>query len=314
MTSAGSFPRLPSSLLQDSGLNTPNSLSSTIGGTPKEPMLANENLPDILCIPILERAVIDCVYIYFKYWEGFTITRLKLLEFQMALIADEYTKMLEWLQSVQFANICSYLRYDVDITRNTMTDAMHNPKTAHRLAALYDIRIPDYKRTITGVLSALLLFGFFVLPGRAAGTNGISAPIPGRFTQLDPVLDATIADQPKAEIHMALPPAGSSSILKSDGSFELIHNLRSLVGKKINRIPVIAGKAQKIKYYNVPIYTYVTTTGAKEDLPVKVKGVKNAMPSPTMAKLKVWGKKLDVLMPFVSAAGSIAQIFTAFHK
>jgi hypothetical protein len=251
----------------------------------------------------------DCVFIYFKYWQGFTTTKHALVETQMQLIGEEYTNMLEWLHSVQFADICSYLGYDAELTRSTMLDTLHNPKTANRIAALYDIRIPTYKRIAAAIFSTLLILCLNG-PAQAIPNSGTGAPIPG----LDPTIDIYLTQQPKIPETgtPVLPTPGSVSILQNSGNFVQVNQPTALTGKKDNLIPVLTPGAKQIRYYKITVYSYRTTSGGKIDLPFKVKGVKSTIPSPTMARVRLFGKKMSVFQPILNAAGSIAQICTMF--
>jgi hypothetical protein len=310
MTSGASFPPSNSKPPQPCDSNTQNSSTSTTGGTQTDNKPANDNLPDILAPLILERALIDCVYIYFKHALGF-YNHIKPLDCQMNLIAKERQAILEWLESVQFADICSYLKYDYDITKTTMLNAMQHPKTAHRIAALYDIRVPDYKTTVVSILllASLLLS---MVPGMA---SSLPSPTTQAAKTLDPVLDIYLTQQPKIPENTYVPQKGSVSIVKADGSVVVVSQLKTLIAKKDTKVPIMTPSSANIQYYKVTAYTYLTKDGTKVDYPFKAKGVKNTIPSPFLAQAKVYAKKLSIFQPFISAAGSFAQILNlAFKK
>jgi hypothetical protein len=73
-------------------------------------------------------------------------------------------------------------------------------------------------------------------------------------------------------------------------------------------------KTKKITTYTVPSYTYLTTTGTKIDLPVKIRGIKDSTHyHPVLAKFKLWGKKVSIFQPFLEAGGAISQILLLFR-
>jgi hypothetical protein len=63
--------------------------------------------------------------------------------------------------------------------------------------------------------------------------------------------------------------------------------------------------------YRVPTYTYLTPTGEKVSYPFLVKGTDKAK-HPITAKVKLWGKKLNLLSPYIVVLGSVVQILTYF--
>jgi len=64
-------------------------------------------------------------------------------------------------------------------------------------------------------------------------------------------------------------------------------------------------------FYRVPVYTYLTPSGAKVSYPFLVKFSDKAK-HPLTAKVKLWGHKLMIFAPFISLAGSVAQILLCF--
>lgn len=243
-------------------------------------------LPDALARPILERAFIDCVFLFWKYAEGFTSkgspSKNATINTKMNIISEEYSNMLAWLNSDQFVNICSFLQIDECHTRTQLLNTLHNPKEASRIAHIFDIRIHSAK-----LIPPLVILFFLSLPLHAIA----SPPFP-LVVQTATHLSQT-----------------------SDNTSPITYSLTALVNKTDNYFPIIT-KGNKPKTYKHVVYTYLTSTGEKIDLPFAVKGVKNALPEaqkhPIMARLKLYGRKVVIFQPFLNAAGAIAQIFTAF--
>lgn len=63
--------------------------------------------------------------------------------------------------------------------------------------------------------------------------------------------------------------------------------------------------------YRIATYTYLTPSGAKVSYPFLVTGSDKAK-HPITAKIKLYGNKLMIFAPFISVAGSIAQILSVF--
>lgn len=238
------------------------------GRSNAEKLLASLPLSDTLSHPILSQAFIDCVFLFFKYWQGFTNTKDINLSIpkRMEIISQEYKAILKWVHSNQFSYICTISGFDEETTRKQMLNTLYSLDDAKRIADIFNIRIDALKQILP-----IFLFFYSLIFVQVAFAQTLKPDIP--------------------------PPALVSRVQVTNYKYTVQN-----------------AKTQKITTYTVPSYTYLTTTGVKMDLPVKIRGIKDASGyHPIAAKMKLWGKKIAILQPFLNAAGAVAQIVTAFR-
>jgi hypothetical protein len=101
--------------------------------------------PQEIAQEILNQAFIDCVFLFFKYWQGFSTTEHASTSKQMEIISTEYARMLQWLTDDQFSCACNALNYNEITVRHRLLLTLHNPNIAQEVARIYKIRIDALK-------------------------------------------------------------------------------------------------------------------------------------------------------------------------